>query len=63
MVQEEGLAMGKKASCSNTEYTNGFQITRQSDGTFVAIKGKERLQARSAAELRDLIEKNRQLKK
>ena len=54
--------MGKKASCSNTEYTNGFQITRQSDGTFVATKGKEKLQAKSAAELRDLIEKNRQLK-
>ena len=55
--------MGKKASCSNTEYTDGFQITRKPDGTFVASRGKEELQAKSAADLRDLIEKNRRLKK
>lgn len=55
--------MGKKASCANTEYTNGFQITRQPDGMFVATKGKDTLQAKSAAELNELIKNFNQQKK
>jgi hypothetical protein len=55
--------MGKKAACNNTEYTNGFQITRQPDGTFVATKGKDKLQAKSAAELNELIKNFNQQKK
>lgn len=55
--------MGKKASCKNTEYTNGFQITRQPDGMFVATKDKDKLEAKSAAELNELIKNFNQHKK
>jgi len=47
--------MTKKESCVNTDYTDGFRITVESDGTFVAAKGKNKLKAPSAKELDELI--------
>jgi hypothetical protein len=47
--------MGKKTSCENTNYTNGFNITTEPDGTFTASKGKIKLKATSAAEINKLI--------
>ena len=47
--------MGKKTSCENTDYTNGFTITTQPDGTFTATKGKIKLKAANAAEINNLI--------
>ncbi len=49
--------MAKKESCVNTEYTAGFKLTVDPDGTFVAVKGKNRLKANSAKELYELIKK------
>ena len=49
--------MNKKESCVNTNYTNGFKITVESDGTFVAVKGKNKLKAQSAEEINELIQK------
>ena len=49
--------MSKKESCENTDYTRGFKVHHQKDGTFVAIKGKHKLQANSAKELNEMIEK------
>jgi len=49
--------MNKKESCLNTNYTNGFKLTVESDGTFVAVKGKNKLEAQSAKELNELIKK------
>jgi hypothetical protein len=47
--------MGKKTSCENTDYTNGFKITTEADGTFTATKGKIKLNAETAAEIDKLI--------
>jgi hypothetical protein len=46
--------MTKKENCVNTSYTGGFKITVDSNGTFVAVKGKNRLEAESAKELYEL---------
>jgi hypothetical protein len=51
--------MGKKTSCDNTDYTNGFKITTESNGTFTATKGKIRLKAPSAAEIYEMIKNYR----
>jgi hypothetical protein len=47
--------MGKKKSCENTDYTNGFKITTEVDRTFTATKGKIKLKAATAAEINELI--------
>ena len=47
--------MTKKESCINTDYTGGFKITVESDGTFVAVRGKNKLKAQSAKEINELI--------
>jgi hypothetical protein len=47
--------MGKKTSCENTDYTDGFKITTKPDGTFTATKGKVKLNAATAAEINKLI--------
>jgi len=49
--------MTKKESCFNAEYTGGFKLTVEQDGTFVAVKGKNKLTANSANELYELIKK------
>jgi hypothetical protein len=49
--------MSKKESCTNTSYTDGFRVTVESDGTFVAVKGKNTLKAKSAKEIYDMIRK------
>jgi len=49
--------MNKKESCINTEYTGGFKLTVRPDGTFIAVKGKNKLMATSANELNELIKK------
>jgi hypothetical protein len=48
-------SMTKKESCVNTSYTGGFKITVETDGTFVAVKGKNRLKAGTAKEIYELI--------
>ena len=40
--------MNRRESCPNTDYTDGFKITRDKDGYFVAVKGEQRLRAKSA---------------
>ena len=45
----------KKESCDNTEYTGGFKITVEPDGTFIAVKGKNKLKAQSAKKINELI--------
>ena len=47
--------MRKKESCINTDYTDGFKIHVESDGTFVGVRGKDKLKAQSAKELNELI--------
>jgi len=47
--------MTKKETCVNTDYTGGFKITVESNGTFVAVKGKNKLKAQSAKEINELI--------
>ena len=47
--------MAKKESCVNTDYTGGFKITVGPDGTFVAVRGKNKLKAKSAKEINELI--------
>ena len=47
--------MTKKESCVNTDYTGGFKITLASDGTFVAVRGKNKLKAQSAKVINELI--------
>jgi hypothetical protein len=49
--------MGKKTSCDNTDYTDGFKITTEANGTFTAVKGKTKLNAGSAKEINELIKK------
>jgi hypothetical protein len=49
--------MSRKASCNSTEYTKGFRITHTSDGFFIAVKGKNILRAKSAKEIKEMIEK------
>jgi ubiquinone/menaquinone biosynthesis C-methylase UbiE len=49
--------MSKKQSCDSTSYTDGFKITRESDGTFVGTKGDTQLKAGSAQELNEQIKK------
>ena len=49
--------MSRKASCDSTEYTKGFRITHTSDGFFIAVKGKNTLKAKSAKEIKEMIEK------
>jgi hypothetical protein len=51
--------MNRKVSCENTDYTNGFKIHRQKDGTFIAVKGEHRLEAKSAKEINELIQRFR----
>jgi hypothetical protein len=52
-VDDESMA--KKESCVNTDYTDGFKITVDLDGTFVAVRGKNTLKAKSAEEINELI--------
>ena len=47
--------MPKKESCVNTDYTDGFRITVEADGGFVAVRGKTKLKAQSAKEINELI--------
>lgn len=47
--------MKQKESCNNTNYTSGFKITREKDGSFVAVKGEYKLRAKSAEEINELI--------
>jgi len=47
--------MSKRESCDNTDYTTGFKIHREKDGSFVAVKGNHRLTAQSAEEINKLI--------
>jgi hypothetical protein len=47
--------MTKKESCINTDYTGGFRITVDTDGAFVAVRGKNKLKAQSAKEINELI--------
>jgi hypothetical protein len=49
--------MSRKASCDSTEYTKGFKITHTQDGFFIAVKGKNTLKAKSAKEIKEMIEK------
>ncbi len=49
--------MRRKASCDSTDYTGGFRITVESDGTFVGVKGENKLFAASAKKLYELIKK------
>lgn len=48
--------MKRKESCENTSYTSGFKITREKDGSFVAVKGQHKLVAKSAEEINELIQ-------
>jgi hypothetical protein len=48
-------SMIKKESCENTDYTGGFKITVDTDGNFVAVRGKNKLKAQSAQEINELI--------
>jgi hypothetical protein len=52
-VDDEGMT--KKETCVNTSYTDGFKITVDTDGTFIAVKGKNKLTAPSAKEINELI--------
>ncbi|MGA2386559.1 MAG: hypothetical protein ABSG33_08500 [Candidatus Bathyarchaeia archaeon] len=47
--------MNQKESCPNTDYTDGFKITTDKDGYFVAVKGENKLRAKSAEEINMLI--------
>lgn len=47
--------MSRKESCDNTDYTSGFKIHHEKDGSFVAIKGEHKLQAKSAEEINEKI--------
>lgn len=47
--------MSKKESCDNTDYTSGFKIHHEKDGSFVATKGDHRLVAKSAKEINEMI--------
>lgn len=47
--------MNKKESCKNTDYTSGFTIHHEKDGTFKAIKGEHILKAKTAKEIDELI--------
>jgi hypothetical protein len=51
--------MGRKIACDNTDYTDGFRITRDKDGMFVAVKDQTTLKAASAEEINNLIQKQR----
>ncbi len=56
--------MTKKESCVNTSYTDGFKITVKPNGTFIGVKGKNKLEAESAEELYELIKNfNKEKKK
>ena len=55
--------MTKKESCINTEYTGGFKLSRESDGTFIAVRGKNKLRANSAKELYELIKESNKVHK
>jgi hypothetical protein len=50
--------MTKKTACENTEYTEGFKITRK-NGMFIATKGKTTIQASTADEIQELIRKTK----
>ena len=47
--------MGKKESCNNTDYTSGFRISHEKDGSFIAVKGEYTLKAKSAKEIDEMI--------
>ncbi len=47
--------MTKKESCVNTSYTDGFKITVDAEGNFVAVRCKNKLKAQSAKEINELI--------
>jgi len=51
------IQMSPKLSCDNTDYTNGFKISRDRDGNFIAAKGKIKLTAKTAKEINQLIKK------
>jgi hypothetical protein len=51
------IEMSRKLSCDNTDYTNGFKISRDRDGNFIAAKGKIKLAAKTAKEINQLIKK------
>jgi len=44
-----------RKECENTDYTRGFKVQHEKDGSFVAIKGEHKLQANSAKELNEMI--------
>lgn len=52
-----------KKSCENTEYTDGFKITKAKDGPFIAVKGKIKLQADTIEEINQLIKELANTKK
>jgi len=47
---------GKEESCENTNYTSGFKISHEKDGSFVAVKGEYKLKAKSAKEINEMIQ-------
>ena len=49
--------MSKKESCINTSYTGGFKISKETDGIFTAVRGKNKLNAKSAMEINEVIKK------
>ena len=53
--QLDDESLTKKESCVNTSYNSGFKIKLETDGVFVAVKGKDKLKAKSAKELDGLI--------
>jgi hypothetical protein len=53
------MNMAKRKSCDNTDYTDGFKITTEPNGTFIATKGKIKLKANSAAEINEKIKKQK----
>jgi hypothetical protein len=52
--------MKKKESCENTDYTSGFEISHEKDGSFVAVKGEYKLKAKSAKEINEMIKNFRE---
>ena len=52
--------MSKKESCDNTDYTSGFSISHEKDGSFVAVKGEYKLRANSAKEIDEMIKNFRE---
>ncbi len=55
--------MSRKESCDNTDYTSGFRISHEKDGSFVAVKGEYKLKAKSAKEIDEMIKNFREPQK